>query len=923
MKKRVHTKLIIGLFSACFIIGLFSLANYVLDATSNAGTTGYNTLQVQDITICAPNTYYIDYDGGNDANNGACTTSAWKHSPGDSAATGNAATAVPHAGNTIRFKGGVAYHGVIGLSWSGSAGNPLVYNGNSDGLWGTGRAILDGQGNSLSINASQFGFYFLSFSGSGPSHIIINNFEIRNLRNVYPDDFWDQPAAVFIWGTGEDIEIKNLYIHDIKKKTVPVATESGMLNVTYFSLTDSGRDFSHYLGVRGNLATHSVKLSWLINGWKSDYYQANGYVGEENTSSHSINVYKDIYLTQPGWNYYSDFPPVNENNSGYFYFIYNLSDGPYRGSGGQGIGITGYSNLKIHNNTIRENRNAIGFSPWIGNATNIEISNNDICDVSWAMTITPGDINQSINNLSIFGNKLHDFNWYVENDWGWNNDGIFFFSTLPSNPGVINNLKLYNNFFYGEIGGATALLYMTDSVRNAFIFNNLFASSAGAGYMVRTIGSRTGPPMTNINFFNNAFARIPGERKYSTIFQFISNISFRNNIFYLTEQGGSIGIDTTASEGFSSDYNLLYGIQWWGADVAYNGSTYSSAQWPNASYSFPHDQHSVILKNPKFVSFPSFATNVNRSGNTTRIYYQNYLFNTAYYPNNYYPNQFQVGDNIEYNYDKLIHTVVGVTDDYIDVNPPLLKQSTIDEYIINWKNISSVTYDLSLKNDSPLIGAGTDLSEYCSQVPELCKDYDGNPRPQDSPWDIGAYEYTNETARPMNARCGASNNNCIVGTLNDIVDNSTSYLWQCLGSGGGTSVSCSLIIPSSPGNPSNPGSTDGGGADSAVTNATTNKSSGTVATGGIGQAGQTTDQQTEAAGSNTTLSRAAQFISSVKNYLIIFAIVLILAIAIVWVVMARKTRTEKLRSEMFEQVAANPSSDMTNFNDSTNQEPME
>jgi len=38
--------------------------------------TGFPTLKTQDTTICAPNTYYIDYVGGNDANNGTCTTSA-------------------------------------------------------------------------------------------------------------------------------------------------------------------------------------------------------------------------------------------------------------------------------------------------------------------------------------------------------------------------------------------------------------------------------------------------------------------------------------------------------------------------------------------------------------------------------------------------------------------------------------------------------------------------------------------------------------------------------------------------------------------------------------------------------------------------------------------------------------------------------
>jgi len=44
----------------------------------------------------------------------------------------------------------------------------------------------------------------------------------------------------------------------------------------------------------------------------------------------------------------------------------------------------------------------------------------------------------------------------------------------------------------------------------------------------------------------------------------------------------------------------------------------------------------------------------------------------------------------------------------------------------------------------------------------------------------------------VNGQCQNVNNSCFAGTLNDIADSSTYYLWQCLGSGGGTDASCSL-----------------------------------------------------------------------------------------------------------------------------------
>ncbi len=45
---------------------------------------------------------------------------------------------------------------------------------------------------------------------------------------------------------------------------------------------------------------------------------------------------------------------------------------------------------------------------------------------------------------------------------------------------------------------------------------------------------------------------------------------------------------------------------------------------------------------------------------------------------------------------------------------------------------------------------------------------------------------------PINASCSSTLNQCNPGTSNDIADTSTHYLWQCLGSNGGTTASCSL-----------------------------------------------------------------------------------------------------------------------------------
>jgi hypothetical protein len=42
---------------------------------------------------------------------------------------------------------------------------------------------------------------------------------------------------------------------------------------------------------------------------------------------------------------------------------------------------------------------------------------------------------------------------------------------------------------------------------------------------------------------------------------------------------------------------------------------------------------------------------------------------------------------------------------------------------------------------SPAIGAGINMTSYCSIIPTLCKDYAGSQRPMCGSWDIGAYQY--------------------------------------------------------------------------------------------------------------------------------------------------------------------------------------
>lgn len=89
-------------------------------------------------------TYYVDYTGGSDSNAGTSAAAPFKRCPGDAAATGTALATTLAAGDTVIFKGGVEYPVELLLKWNGAPGNPITFDGNTAGTFGTGMALFTG-----------------------------------------------------------------------------------------------------------------------------------------------------------------------------------------------------------------------------------------------------------------------------------------------------------------------------------------------------------------------------------------------------------------------------------------------------------------------------------------------------------------------------------------------------------------------------------------------------------------------------------------------------------------------------------------------------------------------------------------------------------------------------------------------------------
>lgn len=96
------------------------------------------------IAACSPahaSVYYVDYASGSDAAAGDRPEEAWRHAPGDAQAVGRPKTVKLQPGDTVRFRGGVAYRGAVTLPASGMQGMPITYAGDQ---WGDQPAIFDG-----------------------------------------------------------------------------------------------------------------------------------------------------------------------------------------------------------------------------------------------------------------------------------------------------------------------------------------------------------------------------------------------------------------------------------------------------------------------------------------------------------------------------------------------------------------------------------------------------------------------------------------------------------------------------------------------------------------------------------------------------------------------------------------------------------
>jgi hypothetical protein len=149
--------------------------------------------------------YYVDFESGSDSNSGESPTNAFKHCPGDTNATERARSKTLFPGDTVVFKGGISYNGTVHMKWSGkSEDKQIVYDGNSNNLFGKGKAIINGE------HIRHQGLYSAK---KGIEYITIKGFEIKEVSKDNENPL--STCGIMFAAESENVRIEDCYIHDI------------------------------------------------------------------------------------------------------------------------------------------------------------------------------------------------------------------------------------------------------------------------------------------------------------------------------------------------------------------------------------------------------------------------------------------------------------------------------------------------------------------------------------------------------------------------------------------------------------------------------------------------------------------------------------------------------------------------------------
>lgn len=689
--------------------------------------------------LCRAATYYVDYENGNDNQAGTSAAAAWKHTPSDPAAQGNAKTATLKAGDVVLFKSDVIYRGCVQYPANGATGSPITFKG--DG-WGPGRAVMDGSeiistAWTQCASAADCGgnphWQNIYYTGLPESILTIFTPVYENDRFMWvaqdpnPGDFFNFDRTEYF----NDIPLDDPTIH---------ATRTTLTDPTYFTQAAAGYWVGAYVGVWHNPnvvsfrritaydpATHTVTFDSLSNDPYNDrdaFYTVLNHLGIIDTAGEFFfdlannRLYLWPYAADPNQAEYTlarrtvGFQLENRSH----FVVEGFKVQKYYGGinwWNQGVGVRSGKNVTVRrcevcclrslagaaavgvgtdclaeSNYVHDNQGNIGI---LGGGTNVIIRANRVSMCSrqgiWFMGATHGLIVDNVVT-DILGTHSNPISVYLNSVeiliagnrvYHSNNSG-----TIEQSRG----LTLYNNFFNSGNSGFHSWSGMTDT----YVFNNTFLQGAFIG----------------------------SEGTYR----------FKNNI---TNSGG--GGDHT--------HNIYTGLSW--------NQTAQYGWYPDSTeITGPEDgsQHTGVDMSTIFASAPRFDAVLTSFNDDTSLHVDDY-YHYIVEPGNY----LVIDDDTT-----AVKTVTKVEVLYADggnrraritFTPAVAARE--GSRVTVWPQAAGWERDYRLKAGGVAVDAGCNaLAELpVATFPEydFTRDIDGNAR--GSCWDIGAYEYVPQAVREI------------------------------------------------------------------------------------------------------------------------------------------------------------------------------
>lgn len=157
--------------------------------------------------------------------------------------------------------------------------------------------------------------------------------------------------------------------------------------------------------------------------------------------------------------------------------MYVTASGVPNGGGGTCTYVHGkVTNWTVTNNLFHDVAWCVQFQFDSGTSSNITVSNNTIYNVDHGIIFGGPHSGQSLTNVNIYGNNIHDYsNWDTSQNI-WHHDGIHIWGYNDDGSDPISNINIYDNKFGGCVGNnVTAHIFVErngGSTTNVKIYNN-------------------------------------------------------------------------------------------------------------------------------------------------------------------------------------------------------------------------------------------------------------------------------------------------------------------------------------------------------------------------------------------------------------------------------------------------------------------